>query len=226
MNQLSLNLVAISVFLVTMMTLLGPLVNLSPVVPAIVTAGALGLATIDQFSWRGQGSSLLLDWLAGFSSTHRSRVVHHEAGHFLVAHLLEIPVTGYTLTAWDALRQGYPGQAGVRFTSQELDAELQQGKLSAQLLDRFCTIWMAGIAAELLVYQQSEGGADDRQKLQGVLTQLQLSPQERQQKERLAAFRAKTLLQEHWAAYEALTQALAQGASVEACSQTIAQHRL
>ncbi len=224
MNQLSLNLVAIGIFTITMTSLLGPMISVSPLVPAIATAGILGLATLDTLSWRGQGSTLLLDWLAGFSSGHRDRVIRHEAGHFLVAHQLGIPTTGYTLNAWDALKQGYPGQGGVRFDSEELEAAIKQGQLAGQLLDRYCTIWMAGIAAEMLIYGNVEGGADDRQKLRGLLAQLGLPPAELEQKERWSLLRAKTLLQDNTSAYEALMIAMTQGASVEDCGEAIAQH--
>lgn len=223
MSQLSLNLVAITIFIVTMTSVLGPLVHLSPVIPAIATAGALGLATLDTFSWQGQGSTLLLDWVARFSTQHRARVLRHEAGHFLVANLLGIPVTGYTLSAWEAFRQGQPGQGGVQFDGQELETELRRGVLSQQLLDRYCTIWMAGAAAEVLTCGTVEGGGDDRQKLRAVLAQLRLSQQECQQKERWAALRAKTLIQEHRTAFEALVTAMAQRASVTECQQVIQQ---
>jgi len=221
MSQLSLNLVAISIFAMTLSTLLGPLVHLSPVVPAIATAGVLGLATLDTFSWQGQGSNLLLDWLAGFSSQHRDRVLHHEAAHFLVAHQLGIPVTGYALTAWEAMRQGHPGQGAVRFGDPAIAAALQQGTLPVQLLDRYCTIWMAGIAAETMLYGNVEGGGDDRQTLRSVLATLQISAAERQQKERWAIMRAKTLLQEQQPAYDALVAAMQQRLTVEACCGAI-----
>ena len=221
MSELSLNLVAIAVFLMTMTSLLGPLVHLSPVVPAVATAGVLGLATLDTFSWQGQGSTLLLDWLAGFSPAHRNRVLHHEAGHFLVAQRLGIPITGYALNAWEALRQGHPGNGGVRFGDPQLEAELQQGKLSAQRLDRYCTVWMAGIAAEDLTYGTVEGGMGDRQQLRLILTQLGLSPNQTQQKERLAILQAKTILQNNQTTYEALLTAMAERRSVEDCVKAI-----
>jgi hypothetical protein len=223
MSELSLNLIALSVFAITLSTLLGPLVHLSPAIPAIATAGFLGLATLDTFNWRGQGSTLMLDWLAQFSAAHRDRVLRHEAGHFLVAHHLGIPVTGYTLTAWEAFRQGLPGRGGVQFGTQELDAEFQRGSLSAQLLDRYCAIWMAGAAAEHLTYGDIQGGADDREKLGLVLSQLGFSPSARQQKERWSALQAKTLLQENWSAYEALVLALEQRQPIEACIQLLKQ---
>jgi len=147
--------------------------NLSPAVPAIATFTPLRIATLDSFSLQGKGGTLLLDWPVPHPQ-HRDRIVRHEAGHFLVAHLLGIPVTGYVLSAWSALKQRQSGQGGVSFDDQELASGLDAGTLSAQLLDRYCTIWMAGAAAETLVYNRAEGGADDRTKL-AVLTPLPAS---------------------------------------------------
>jgi hypothetical protein len=221
--NLSLNLIAISVFLMTLSVLLGPLIHLSPVVPAIATASVLGLATLDTFSWQGQGSTLLLDWLASFSPEHRARVLRHEAGHFLVAHQLGIPITGYALNAWEALRQGYPGNGGVRFGDPELESELQQGRLSVQRLDRYCAVWMAGIAAEDLAYGNVEGGRGDRQQLLTILFQLGLSANQCQQKERLALLQAKTILQENQSAFESLLPLMEERAPVEDCIRALEQ---
>lgn len=221
MNQLSLNLVAISIFTVTMATLLGPLIHLSPVVPALATAGALGLATIDTLSWQGQGATLLLDWLAGFSPAHRDRVIRHEAGHFLAAHDLGIPITGYALTAWEAFRQGQPGNGGVQFDAQEIEAAVRQGNIPARLLDRYCTVWMAGMAAEVMAYGDFQGGADDRQILRSLLKQLGFTPEASQQKERWAALRAKALLRDRQDAYDALVAAMERRAAVDECLQAI-----
>jgi ATP-dependent Zn protease len=217
MNQAALNLVAIAIFAMTLSTLLGPLLNISPFIPAVATFSILGFATLDSFQWQGKFGSIVLDWLAGFSSTHRDRVLHHEAGHFLVAQQVDIPVVGYTLSAWEAFRQGQPGQGGVQFDTQQLDAELQQGKISAQWLDRYCTVWMAGIAAEQLIYGNSEGGNDDRQTLRQVLMRVGISAAEATQRERLAILRSKTLLENHRSAYEALVNAFRDRRSVEEC---------
>ena len=223
MNQLALNLVAIAVFAMTLSALLGPMLHVSPAIPAIATISVLGLATLDSFSWQGKGGTLVLDWLASWSAEHRDRVLRHEAGHFLVAHHLQIPVTGYTLNAWEAFRQGHPGEGGVQLDTQELETEVQMGQLSGQLLDRYCAIWMAGAAAEHLCYGSAQGGADDRQKLRMVLAQLPIPPAERQQKERWAALRAKTVLQENWAAYEALVDAMQRRAAIADCTQVLVQ---
>jgi hypothetical protein len=221
MSQTALNLIAISIFLMTLSVLLGPLLNISPTVPAIATFTILGIATFDSFSLQGKGGSIVLDWIAGFSPEHRDRIIHHEAGHFLVAHLLGIPVTGYTLSAWEAWKQGQPGQGGVSFDDGELASQLEVGKISAQILDRYCTVWMAGIAAENLVFQNAEGGSDDRRKLAEVLTNLRFSANSFQQKQRLHALQAKTMLQENWSSYEALVKAMRDRASVAECQRLI-----
>ncbi|BAY12071.1 ATP-dependent Zn protease [Calothrix sp. NIES-2098] len=221
MNQTALNVIAISIFLMTLSALLGPLFNIPPTLPAIATFTILGIATFDSFSLQGKGGSIVLDWIAGFKSEHRDRIIHHEAGHFLVAHLLNIPVTGYTLSAWEAWRQGQPGQGGVTFDDAELASQLEVGKISAQIVDRYCTVWMAGIAAENLVFQNAEGGSDDRRQLAEVLTRLGFSDINRQQKQRFHALQAKNLLQEHWSSYEALVKAMRQRASVAECRSAI-----
>ncbi len=98
-------------------------------------------------------------------------MVRHEGGHFLVAYLLEIPITGYTLSPWEAFQQGQPGVGGVSICDAELASQIEVGKLSAQLFDRYCAVWMAGGVAETLVYSNAEGGADDLQKLRSIWTE-------------------------------------------------------
>jgi hypothetical protein len=221
MSQTALNVTAIAIFLVTLSTLLGPLLHLSPVFPALTAFTILGIATVDAFSFEGKGGNLILDWIAGFSGEHRERVLHHEAGHFLVASLLNIPISGYTLSAWEALKQRQPGQGGVSFNDGELASQLELGKISEQMLDRYCTVWMAGIVAETLVYKDAQGGADDQSKLRGVLTSLGFSQSACQQKERFCFLQAKTLLQENSTAYQALVDAMRRRATVAECEKVI-----
>ncbi|MBW4630810.1 MAG: ATP-dependent Zn protease [Iphinoe sp. HA4291-MV1] len=223
MSKTALNLIAISVFIMTISSLLGPLVHLSPTIPATLTFTVLGIATFDAFSLQGKGGNLLLDWIAGFSPEHRERIIHHEAGHFIVAYLLGVPVMTYTLSAWEALKQRQPGLGGVSFDDGELASQLERGTISAQMLDRYCTIWMAGIAAETLVYENSEGGADDKSKLSMVLTNLGFSASSGEQKQRFCILQAKTLLQENWLAYQALVKAMRERASVAECTHAIVE---
>ena len=224
MSQTTLNLVAISIFLVTFSTLAGPLFNLSPTIPAIATFTLLGLATLDSFGLQGKGGAVISDLFAWTSATNRDRILHHEAGHFLVAHFLNIPVTGYTLSAWEAFKQKQPGLGGVTFADDQLAAQLEQGALKAQLLDRYCTIWMAGIAAENLVYNNAQGGADDLNKLRQVLTPIGFSNAAQDQKQRFSALQAKTIIEANWTAYEALVTAMQQRASVDECRMIISRN--
>ncbi|HEY9668039.1 MAG TPA: ATP-dependent Zn protease [Coleofasciculaceae cyanobacterium] len=224
MQQTALNLIAIGVFMMTLSALLGPMLNLSPVIPAVTTLGVLSLATLDSFSFQGKGVTLLLDWLAGARSEHRDRIVRHEAGHFLVAYILGIPITGYTLTAWEAFKQGQPGLGGVSFDTEALSPDELDIRQLQVTLDRFCYVWMAGIAAENLVYGSTEGGSEDRQKLREALTAFGRPASECVMKERFCIRQAQTMLEEHWAAYEALVAAMEQRASVSECFQVIQQH--
>ncbi|HAT15815.1 MAG TPA: ATP-dependent Zn protease [Microcoleaceae bacterium UBA11344] len=224
MKETSLNIIAISIFAITVSILLGPVINLPQTVPAIATFCLLGLATLDSFQWQGQGGSILLDWLAGTSKQKRDRILHHEAGHFLVAHLLGIPVTSYALNALEAFKQGQSAQGGVRFADEKLAYQLQTGTLSAQLLDQYCTVWMAGIVAEQMVYGNAEGGAEDRTKIHAILTQLRRPSAEIQLKQNWGSLQAKSLIESHKLAYESLVAAMAERATVDECCEIIQQN--
>ena len=222
MPQTALNLIAVGIFVMTMTSLLGPIFHIPPVVPAAITFGILSLATADTLSWNSRGVSLLLDLFA--SAEQRQRIINHEAGHFLTAYFLGIPVTGYTLTAWEVIKQGRLGRGGVSFNTDSLTAkpfELEKMRLT---LERFCTVWMAGIAAEQMVYGNSQGGAEDRQQLKQVLTMAGLPEVGYAQKERWAQLQATNLITRHQHSYEALVEAMKQRASVEECYAVIQQY--
>lgn len=223
MRTASLNLIAITIFSLTLLAILGPLLQIPATVPATLTFGILVMAAVDTFQWQGQGSALLVDWLAGVSPQRQERILHHEAGHFLIAYLLDIPVSGYALTAWEAFRQGQAAQGGVRFCDQELMEQLDQGKLSTQLVNRYCTLWMAGISAELITYGNAEGGIEDRGKIKALWRQLGRSEAMAKQQENWAILQAQTLLERHQRSYQALVNAMKQRLSVPECYQVIEQ---
>lgn len=225
MEQTAINLIAISVFAMTLSALLGPIFNIPPTIPAVTTIGVLSLATLDSFSFQGKGATLLLDWLAGARSKHRQRILRHEAGHFLVAYILGIPITGYTLTAWEAFKQGQAGLGGVIFDTEALSPDTPDVRQLQLSVDQLCKVWMAGMAAEMIVYGSAEGGEQDRQKLREVLASLGRPASEFQLKERWAMRQAQTLIQEYWDSYEALVAAMEQRASVAECTQVIKQHQ-
>lgn len=216
MSDTIVNVVAIATFAMTLSALLGPLFHLSPLFPALATLGALGLVTLDQLGWEGKGTTLLLGFWA--SPADKKRQLHHEAGHFLVAYCLGIPVLDYQLGAWQNFRRGQSGQAGVQFDIKGLDQGWQD---LPQRLERWSTVWMAGIAAEQLQYGQAQGGQNDRQQLHQALALAGLPPQQWPLKERWALLQAKNYLQRHALAYEKLMQAMAAGASVATCDQVL-----
>jgi hypothetical protein len=218
MNPLSLNLVAISIFLMTISVLLGPVLNIPPAIPALAAITILGIGTLDTIGWQGQGATLLLDALARFSPEYRQRVIRHEAGHFLVAESLGVPVVDYSLGAWQAFRKGFGGQGGVEVDTSALEAQMVAGE---QWIDRYCMVQMAGIAAEQILYGEAQGGMDDRFKLRQTLTLLNLSPEVVQQKERWAILQAKGVLKEQQSAFDALTIALTEQRSIQDCRKLL-----
>ncbi|MGF1541060.1 MAG: ATP-dependent Zn protease [Pleurocapsa sp.] len=222
MPQTALNLIAIGIFVMTLTILLGPLLNISPIIPAATTFGILSLATVDTLAWRSRGVSLLLDLFA--SAEQRQRIVHHEAGHFLTAYFLGIPITGYTLSTWEVIKQGQLGRGGVGFETESLMTEPYDLDKMRLTLDRFCTVWMAGVAAEKIVYGNDQGGIEDRQQLQTALKLAGLPEAAYLMKERWAKIQATNLLERYQKSYQALVTAMEKRASVEECCQAIQQY--
>ncbi|MCT0254884.1 MULTISPECIES: hypothetical protein [unclassified Synechocystis] len=221
MSDSRLNLVAIAIFLMMMSALVGPVVNLSPAIPAATTLVILGIITADQISWQGKGT----DFFVGLfqSKAERERILCHEAGHFLVAHCLQIPIANYSLSPWEVLRQGTGGMAGIQFDTSNLEIECQQWRHRPQALERWATVWMAGIAAEKMIYGEAEGGNGDRQQLRWAFRRAGLAEINLPQKESWAFLQAKNLLEQHRQAHGQLQQALAQRRSVEECGQLLSQ---
>ncbi|MGK7897707.1 MAG: ATP-dependent Zn protease [Xenococcus sp. (in: cyanobacteria)] len=222
MQQTSLNIIAISIFTMTISTLLGPIFNIPPAVPAVATFGIMGLATIDTLTWNNKGATLFLDLFV--TSEQRQRVLHHEAGHFLAAYFLGIPITEYSLTAWEAFKRGHYGQGGVVFDAATTISNTLDKKNLPLTLDRLCTVWMAGIAAETLVYDKAEGGSEDCQQLRMALNMAGLPNSVYSQKERWGKLQATSLLQRHEQAFEALVIAMAERKSVTECCQIIQEN--
>jgi hypothetical protein len=224
MRDTTLNTIAIVIFVMTMASLLGPLVHLSPALVAGVAATGLGVFTLDQLNLQGRIGHILTDSLAWLSSDHRQRVLHHEAGHLLTAMLLDIPVEAYTLTTWEAWQRGLPGQGGVLFGFGDMDAPALQRQLTPQGLDRYCQVWMAGIAAEQMVYGNAIGGDSDLYALTTLWQGLGKSASEATIKQRWAALQAKTLLEKHREAFDAVVEAMGDRASVDTCREIILAH--
>jgi hypothetical protein len=223
MRDTTLNAVAIVIFGVTMASLLGPMVELSPAVVAVFAAVGLGVFSVDQLGLGGRIGGILMNAVAWTSAEHRQRVLHHEAGHFLAAVLLDLPVETYTLNAWESWQQGIPGEGGVVFGPRD-PATAAAATVTPQSIDRYCQVWMAGIAAEQMVYGTVEGGDDDLRSLGMFWNALGRSPAEVPLKQRWATLQAKTLLEKHRDAFDALVVAMAERATVEDCRAAIERH--
>jgi hypothetical protein len=208
-NDEDLNLLAIAIFALTMSVLIGPAIGLSPIIPTILTIVPLGLYGIYASGWGGQGRSLLMAWWQEASPQQRERLLHHEAGHFLVAYLLGIKILGYNLSPIAAAKHEQYGAIGV-----EVDAG---NPIEHDRLERYCTVWMAGIAAEEYIYQNATGGAEDIRQLRNATAHLP-NPELHQ---RWALLRARTLISEHQEAYQALVFQMQQNATVENCYAAI-----
>lgn len=225
-KQISFNLVAICVFAMTVSSLVTPLLNISSTVPILTIFAIFVITTIDGFFLQSAAATILLDTIASTNPAYRQRIIEHEAGHFLVAYLLDIQITGYTLTAWESFQQGQSAQGGVIFAP-------PPDEIPNQLLQQYCTVWMAGIAAEKSIYKgevsrsegRSEGGTEDLRKLRGVLFLAGRQQQQIVQQENLAILQAKVLIKDHWAAYQALVTAMSNRASVAECCQAISVNK-
>lgn len=222
MNPTTLNLLAVSVFAFMLLSLVGPLLNISPAAVAIALTGCAGAIALDRFSWQGKGSNLLIDLLSGQSSEYRQRILHHEAGHFLAAHLLGIPVQSYTLSAWQGVKAGLPGLGGVIVEPVTSGAKA----LSAQQINRYAIVWMAGIAAETQTYGSAQGGDDDKAQLRSLWQQINLSAAEVDTQLRWALLQSNTLLEKQQAAYKALVAAMAKQEPVAVCREQIETYKI
>ena len=191
---------------------LGKSIGVDPLltfIPATFT-----IFSIDQTFYRGAAFETVYQKIF---PEYKKKIIYHEAGHFLLAYLLGIPVRGCVTNAWDARK--YPdikGQAGTIFYDPKLADELQNQKITRSSLDRMSVVIMAGIAAEAIRFGKAEGGAVDEQSLVGFLTSIQppWNILRIQGQARWAAMQAILLIKEHEKSYDALCVALEKGESV------------
>jgi hypothetical protein len=217
MNQITLNAIAISVFGMTLSVLLGPLLNISPSLSAGVTLLGLSAVTIDGFQFQSVGLTLVLDTIARLSPHYRQRVLHHEAGHFLAAYLLELPVQSYTVSVWEAFRQGNAQQGGIVL---EQPSDIVASGCLKSNIDKLCTVWVAGGIAEDLKYGSIKGNEDDLRTLRQTLSALGLNIRLYEEQ---AKRQARQLLQENWQSYEALVTQMEMRQAPAECCRVIGQ---
>lgn len=210
----------------------------------VLALATLLLAVMDRLLVNG---AVFESLLKAFSPGIQSKIVRHEAGHFLAAYLLGCPVEGCVLSAWAALqdrrfggRQRAAVSAGTSFFDPELSQQInRQGKVTRRSIDRYSIIVMAGIAAEADGYGRADGGAGDEMALVAFLSQLNyrggasgdrgtsttsLPPWNSEtirNQARWGALQAVLMLREYKPAYEALVDALERGGKLADCIYAI-----
>ena len=145
----------VAVLVVTLLALVGPLLGLSPWFTTALVALALTSLTVDAARFGGRGGHLLAETLPGGLLRLR-RIALHEAGHVLVAEREGVAVAAIHVGSLACLR------AGLSAGGTTVLAPPGSARLPLEELRRWSRVLLAGMAAESLVYGESEGGADDR----------------------------------------------------------------
>ena len=204
--------------------------------------------TFDRVAFDGGIETLVVDTLGGAidGGRYRTRVGRHEAGHFLIAYLIGVLPSGYTLSAWNALLAGFGGvepsdasssssddasdasplrvprvQAGTSFCDDSFQAEIAQGKLSSGSLDRFCCIALAGVAQEYVDAGKAKGGSNDILQLDALLRGLGFTQAKADDQVRWAVLNVVILLRRHSECVNRLAAAMAEGAPLTTCFEII-----
>eukprot|EP00958_Prasinococcus_capsulatus_P017051 scaffold1911_cov397-Prasinococcus_capsulatus_cf.AAC.32 len=112
-------------------------------------------------------------------------------------------------------------QAGTIFCDKEFQDEIRTGKLSSGLLDKFCCIALAGIAAETLCYPKAEGGRTDVIQLDLLLRALGFEQSKATGQVRWAVLATVSLLRRYRPAHLKLAKAMEEGCSVGGCIEVI-----
>lgn len=101
--------------------------------------------------------SAIIDKFSQVFPDYRSRVVAHEAGHFLAAYLLGIPIAGYSVEI---------GKEHTDLVDAKLQARLFERTLGDEELDQLAVVAMAGLAAEGMKHEDVQGQSADLMLLQ------------------------------------------------------------
>ncbi|WOL03338.1 hypothetical protein Cni_G12058 [Canna indica] len=194
--------------------------GISPAQILYFSLGMFFLWSLDLISFNGGVKNLVLDTIGHrLSQKYHNRVIQHEAGHFLIAYLLGVLPKGYTLTSWEALmkERSLNVQAGTAFVDYEFLEEINTGKLSAKMLNKFSCIALAGVATEYLLFGCSEGGLADIDKLDKLLKSLGFTQKKADSQVRWAVLNTVLLLRRHEKARSLLAEAMSLGKSVGSC---------
>ncbi|KAL5701513.1 hypothetical protein ACHQM5_026839 [Ranunculus cassubicifolius] len=191
-----------------------------------LSVGLLFLWSLDLITLNGGVSSLALDTIGHtLSKKYHNRVIQHEAGHFLIAYLLGVLPKGYTCSSLEAFQKegSLNVQAGTSFVDFEFMEEVNKGKVSSTMLNKFSCIALAGVATEYILFGYSEGGLSDIYQLDGLLKGLGFTQKKADSQVRWAVLNTIIILRRHEGARSKLAEAMSLGKSVGSCIDTIEQ---
>ena len=112
---------------------------------------------------------------------------------------------------------------GVVFDTSFLQDKPQNLRDLNTTVERFGVVLMAGIAAEKTIYEDSQGGEEDRQQFRAIYGNVGFNSTQYQIKQRSAILQAKTIIEENQESYLALVEAMKQRQSVDECQQKISE---
>lgn len=174
-----------------------------------VIALALALWAVDTLALNGA-----LQRAASFQLQDGRRVVAHEAGHLLVAHLMGVRVEGYKLPNAGAVLSGK--ECGIVIA----DEDVRQADAYT-----LAALGMAGIAAECILFGNSQGGAEDLAEVGRVASTSgpfgKATQQDKKIIVRWGLMQAVTLLKAHENALEKLQNAMKDRLPLQQCINVI-----
>jgi hypothetical protein len=191
----------------------------------------LALALLDRVTTNG---AVFETFVKLFNPGVQKKIVRHEAGHFLAAYLLGLPVEGCVLSSWAALQDARFDKrqvsAGTSFFDPDLSDQINRSVVTRSSIDRYSIVVMAGIAAEAINFGAADGGAGDEMALVSFLSQFNgSSPKSNppwnnesiRNQARWGALQSVLLIREYKASYDALVDALERGGSLGECIYAI-----
>jgi hypothetical protein len=210
-----------------------------------LTFATFTLAVLDRILTNG---AVMESFVKVFNPGVQQKIIRHEAGHFLTAYLLGLPVEGCVLSAWAALKDARFDKrqvsAGTSFFDPVLSHQINKAVVTRSSVNRYSMVVMAGIAAEAIHFGRADGGAGDEMALVTFLSQLNGTPktgggggggggggvgtplpvwnnESIRNQARWGALQAILLLREYREAYDALVDALERGADLGDCIYAI-----
>ena len=155
-----------------------------------------------------------IDKFSGIFPDYRERVIKHEAAHMLTAHVLGVPVAGYSLMI---------GKEHTDLAEAALQRRLIEKTLEQSEVDRLSIIAMAGATSEAMNFEEVMGQNADMLDLQRIMwrSSTKMSDAQQQNQTRWAAYQAAAILRKYKAEYAALIECMARGANTAECIKAI-----